>query len=119
MFQDTSDQLFNFVPCTSQKRPSSEKRLNLGLKRRAESSTVYSFIKKPHRDGAKKVIKIEIYDSEKINTGEEMCKCNAEICAQYVVKSTLLDNVYEATRNLIEKIESEITSDTCNGYTML
>ncbi|XP_047985639.1 uncharacterized protein LOC125242407 [Leguminivora glycinivorella] len=120
---DTSEHLFNFVPLASSQtqsqseRESGVRRLSLGVKRKA--TPVYSFIKKPHRNGGTKVIKIEIYDSNKLNENfEHICKCNAELCAQYVVKNTLLDQVYELTRRVIDKIDEGLSSDTPHGYTI-
>lgn len=49
----------------------------------------------------------------------EICKCKAEVCAQYVVKNIILDNVYDATRSVLEKIEGSISGNTSHGYTML
>lgn len=48
-----------------------------------------------------------------------MCNCNAELCAQHVVKNMLLDNVYEATRDVLDKIEAAMSADSSNNYTIL
>lgn len=67
-----------------------------------------------------KIIKIEIFDADKIDSSDQnMCKCEAELCAQYAVKNVLLDEVYNLTKDIIDKIAIPLSMDSCNGYTML
>jgi hypothetical protein len=106
-------------PYSSLKRKSpKDVRQDLARLRKAEN-TVYTYIKKPIRSTAIKVIKIEIFDADKIDNSEQMCKCNAELCVQYAVKNILSDEVYHSTKDLIDKVATPLSRDTCNGYTIL
>lgn len=59
---------------------------------------------KPAYGGASKIIKIEISDANKVDSSEQMCKCDAELYVQYAVKNILLYEVYNLTKDEIDKI---------------
>lgn len=47
---------------------------------------LYSYIKKPNRGVATKIIRIEIFDADKFDHSDQICKCEVGLCAQYSVK---------------------------------
>lgn len=63
-------------------------------------------MKKPAR--GVKVIRIEIHDVDKFRGTNDMCECDAELCAQYVAKSLIMDDIYRQTKELINKIHDSI-----------
>lgn len=77
-------------------------------KRKQEDSLFYSYIKTSTSQQGRKVIKLEIFDANNYKN-EEMCKCNAEICCQQVVKNLYKDDVYRLAQELIEKISDLIS----------
>lgn len=91
--------------------------LVLGRKRKSENC-VYAYIKKPYRNIAKKLIKIEIIDGDKLDDCDQICRCDAELCAQYVVKNVVVDDIYQSVRNVINRIEETLSADSHNGYTL-
>uniref|UniRef100_A0A1E1VYT9 Uncharacterized protein n=1 Tax=Pectinophora gossypiella TaxID=13191 RepID=A0A1E1VYT9_PECGO len=119
-----SGDLFNFVPrndpTPSHRNAAVDNRHDSSRKRPKNNTALYSFMKKPTRRGGLKIIRIEIYDADKIENAVEhsMCKCDAELCVQHVVKNILLDDVYKGTRDVINKIEESLASDSYNGYTL-
>ncbi|RVE52646.1 hypothetical protein evm_002765 [Chilo suppressalis] len=66
--------------------------LNSNGKRGPSGSTIYSYIKRPSQGS--KVIRIEMYDADKIPEDGNNCKCQAELCVQHVVTNYFMDNIY-------------------------
>lgn len=86
-----------------------EKRLNLEPpnKKTKNNSSVFSYAKK--RTSGAKVIRIEVYDVESFsNNIDSLCKCDAEICVQHVVKNLYVDDVYKSVRELMTKITDNV-----------
>lgn len=105
MFQESGD-LFNFIP----NRELIKEKLNLkrGLNNDDENMQ-YSFIKMPSKGS--KIIRIELYEIDKLKNTDEplICKCNAELCVQYVVRNMYSDDVYKTYREIINLIKEKIT----------
>lgn len=101
-FFQEADELFNFIPPNSNQQNTNRKRARL-------ENAVYSFLKKAVKGGTK-VIRIEVYDADKLKFDEveQLCNCNAEICIQHVVKNTYNDDVYIAVKEVIAKIEGRL-----------
>lgn len=113
--QDTED-LFNFVPRESnivQKQGIKTLGLETASRKRTRSEqTIYSYIKKPVKRGSK-IIKIEIYDSEQFLKAEDsICSCTAEVCVQHVVRSMIIDDIYNAVKDVINKIQDEFITES-------
>lgn len=70
-----------------------------------DNTSNYTFIKKTSTGS--KIIRIEIHDAKNfLNREDTLCKCEAEICAQHVVKHIMFDDIYKSAIDLIEKIRS-------------
>lgn len=56
-----------------------------------------------------KLIRIEIYNADQFaSTGESTCKCNADICAQHVVRNVHLDQIYPRIREILKCMDNKI-----------
>lgn len=84
--------------------------------KRKKEATYYSHVKIPMK--GHKIIKLEIYDAEKME-GDNLCKCDAEICCQHVVKNLFLDEIYRSAQNLISKMTESIASENETRNTFL
>ncbi|KAG7312230.1 hypothetical protein JYU34_001702 [Plutella xylostella] len=110
MFQD-SGSMFNFIaPDHILAKQGGE---NSNLRRRKLESIIYSHIKMPME--GHKVIKLEIYDAERLK-GEGICKCNADICCQHIVKNLFKDEIYKSAQDLISKITDNLAAENRTGY---
>lgn len=77
-------------------------------KRARMEQTFYSYIKKPIKRGSK-ILKIEIYDTGHYPKPEDpICRCDAEVCVQHVVKSQIFDDIYSSIKDIINKIQDEL-----------
>lgn len=71
---------------------------------------IYSYIKKPITRPSK-IIRIQIFDAENFEQKDSsMCNhyCEAEVCAQHVVKNIILDDIFSSTKELINKIQENM-----------
>lgn len=112
LFQDT-EELFNFIP-EPRVTKSAPKNLNFTAttlsRKRTGEPTVLSYIKKPVKRPVK-IIRIEIYDADTLQKSEQsVCNCEAEVCVQYVVNGVLYDEIYGATKDVINKIQDSLDS---------
>lgn len=56
-----------------------------------------------------KVIRIEIYNADQFENAEKsMCRCNAEVCVQHVVKNAATDNIYPRVKDIIKCIDNTL-----------
>lgn len=118
MFQDSEEQ-FNFWPSSVSNTSTRKNAVNNpeGVdgsnkkkpSKRSSEDIIYSFIKKPAK--GLKVVKIEIYNSDKLKSDEGIhgvCKCTADICVQHVVQNSYMDEIYLNVRDIVAKLEGSI-----------
>lgn len=92
--QDSED-IFRFVPS-----------LNQNYRKRPREESI-NFVKQSNSDEVRKVIKIEIFDGS-MEQKTKICECKGEKCAQYIVKSIMMDDIYRKTLDIIAEISDSI-----------
>lgn len=110
-FQDSESDLFNFVPMNTVVGQKNEKLLNLegpsGKQLKRCSTAAFTCVKKLSR--CAKVIRIEVYDVENFpDTISSLCKCDAELCVQHVVKNIFMDDIYKSVKEIAVKVSNNI-----------
>lgn len=110
ILQDDED-LFNFIPTERRVQDGNSSPKLFRKRKRNDEEQLFSFVKKPSRGF--KVIKIEVYDADKFRKLDKgLCDCDAEICVQYVAKSSMGDDIYKCTKDLIDQINENIQTST-------
>lgn len=77
--------------------------------KKRSGETLYSYIKCPAR--GTKIIRLEIRDIDDNyfqNNEKTMSFSDVNICTQYVVENTMLDDIYKNVKDIINKISKKI-----------
>lgn len=82
-------------------------------RKRSRENELYSYIKVPAL--GRKIIKLEIYDADQFKS-TEICKCNADICCQHIVKNIFKDDIYKAACELIDKMSEKICNENTKFF---